>query len=410
MQTNVEYGVGGLFIVGLLKRDFKRGYLIYSYIQNNTLLIDQRAESFRMIYVYIKSLIIHQFLVIDGKKSDEVYQLDEDGNLYFGRQFIAFLKKKGDSLDKRIVNRIKYFLSKNNDLSPQLQHYLDFFSKDQYCTKDMVLKFEYEDNLLRLKTELRDDLFLKNDFKLLMKKYGIPVSEKYFKMCMARIDYTLRTKQIILKNKYKTLTSYYRDQVLQEEVYRYSNPYNLDEYDNALKSLNYNLDIIDVGYGVYITKTNMIRNGITDDVIAAFREKVIKSIKQFKFMSLQELMNFLKDDKVVSYCDGDKKQLIQFIKPIGEIGVNELFSGSYILGERSSKHYKGDFIEYIIGSHASMDIYDIHDLVKEHFDVEYSVEEIIRDLKHTSFYYSEEMEKVYKTKKVFVLEVFGDGN
>ena len=383
---------------------------IYYYIQNNTLLSSNRAESFKLVDVYLRTLVINQFLIVNGEKCDEVYQLDEEGNLYFGRQFVTLLKKKGESLDKRIVNRIKYFLSKNNDSSPQLQHYLDFFNKDQYCTKDLILNFEYEGNLSRLSKELRDDLILKNDFKNLMKKYGIPTTEKYFKMCMARIDYTLRTKRIILKNKYKTLTAYYREQALKEDVYRYSNPHNLDEYDIALKSLNYNLDIIDVGYGVYITRTNMIRNGLTDEVILAFKEKVVKTVQKMKFISLQELMDFLKDDKVVSYCDGDKKQMVQFIKPIGEVGVNELASESYILSVKSSKHYKGDFIEFIIGTRASMDIYDIHDSVKEHFDVEYSVEEIIRDLKHTSLYYSEEMEKVYKTKKVFVLEVFGNGN
>ena len=33
MQAYVKNGVGGLFIVGLLKRNFKRGYLIYSDIE-----------------------------------------------------------------------------------------------------------------------------------------------------------------------------------------------------------------------------------------------------------------------------------------------------------------------------------------------------------------------------------------
>ena len=384
--------------------------IIFEYIQDNELSENQKTESLKMISTYLRSFLINQFLLVDGKKSDEIYQIDGNGNLIFGHQFLSLLKKKGESLDKRIVNRIKYFMSKNNDSSAQLQHYVDFFDKDQSSMKDIILKFEYEDNLSRLSSELREDLILKSDFKALMKKYGIPANENYFKMCMARIDYTLRTKRLILRNKYKTLTAYYREQALKEDIYRYSNPYNLDEYDIALKSLNYNLDIIDVGYGVYLTRTNMIRNGLTDDVISNFKEKVIKTVKKMRFMSLQELMDFLKDDKVVSYCDGDKKQLVQFVKPISAIGVNELASGSYILCVKSSKHYKGDFIEFIMGSHASMDIYDIHDSVKEHFDVEYSIEEIIRDLKYTSFYYSEEMEKVYKTKKVFVLEVFGDGH
>lgn len=384
--------------------------VIFDYIQDNKLSDFQKEESLKLIKRYLATMIVNQFLIVNGKRSNEIYFLDKNNNLLFGSNFIQCLNKIGGSLDKRIVNRLKYFISKNNDYTSQLQHYLDYLGKHEEQTKDIILKFEYQSNLDKLSKELVEDLILKSDFKALMKKYKIPISENYFKMCMARIDYTLRTKQLILKNKYKTLTSYYREQVLKEEVYRYSNPYNLDEYDVIIKNLLSNLDMIDVGYGVYITKTNMIKNGLTDEAIEKFKNKVVETVNKMRFICLRELMNFIKDDKVVQYCDGDKKQLIQFIKPIDDIGINELSSGSYILSIKSSKHYKGDFIEFIFGKAVSMDVYDIHDLAKEHFDVEYSIEEIVRDLKHTTLYYSEEMEKVYKNKEDFILEVFGDAN
>lgn len=384
--------------------------IIFNFIQDNKLSDSQKEESLRLINTYLITMIINQFLIVDGKRSNRIYLLDKNNNLLFSFQFIKLLKKKGESLDKRIINRLKYFISKNNDYSSQLQHYIDYLGKDDEPAKDIILKFEYQSNLEELSKELVEDLILKNDFKALMKKYKIPTNENYFKMCMARIDYTLRSKRIILKNKYKSVTAYYREQVLKEEIYRYSNPYNLDEYDTIIKNLISNLDMIDVGYGVYITRTNMIKNGLTDEAIEHFKTRVVEIVNRIRFICLRELMDFMKEDKVVQYCDGDKKQLIQFIKPINDIGVNELSSGSYILCIKSSKHYKGDFIEFIFGKAVSMDIYDIHDLVKEHFDVEYSIEEIVRDLKHTDLYYSEEMERVYKNKEAFVSEVFNDDN
>lgn len=383
---------------------------IFGFIQDNKLSEYQKEESLKMISTYLTRMIINQFLIVNGARSSKIYLLDKNNNLLFGPQFIKLLNKKGKSLDRRIVNRIKYFMSKNNDYSSQLQHYVDFLGKDEAPTKEIILKFEYENNLNNLSKELIEDLILKSDFKALMKKYGIPTNENYFKMCMARIDYTLRSKKLILRNKYKTITAYYREQALKGDIYRYSNPYNLDEYDLIIRNLMLNLDLIDVGYGVYITRTNMVKNGITDEVIKKFQKRVVEIVNKTRFISLREVMDFMKDDKVIQYCDGDKKQLIQFVKPISDLGINELSSGSFILCVKSSKHYKGDFIEFIFGKAISMDVYDIHDLVLEHFDVEYSIEEIVRDLKHTNLYYSEEMEKVYKDKQAFIMEVFGNGD
>ena len=383
---------------------------VFNFIQDNELSQHQKDESLRLIEDYLKRIVINQFLIVNGQRSENIYLIDKNYNLLFSPTFIKLLSKKGTSLDKRIVSRLKYFISKNNDYSSQLQHYIDYLGKDDIATKDIILKFEYENNLNELSKDLKDDLILKNDFKALMKKYGIPTNENYFKMCMARIDYTLRSKRIILRNKYKSVTAFYREQVLKEDIYRYSNPYNLDEYDIIIKGLLNNFYLIDVGYGVYLTRTNMVKNGLTDDVINDFKQKVIDIVQKTRFICLRELMSFMKDNKVVQYCDGDKKQLIQFIKPIESIGVNELSSGSYILCIRNDKQYKGNFIEFVFGKAVSMDIYDIHDLAKEHFDVEYKIEEIIRDLKHTNLYYSEEMERVYRDKEAFISEVFRDGN
>ena len=272
---------------------------IFNYIQDNKLTDNETQQSVDLIGRYLSSMIINQFLIVNGKRSNKIYLIDKNNNLLFSPEFIKFLNKKGAALDKRIVNRIKYFFSKNNEYSSQLQHYIDYLGKDDVPTKEIILKFEYEENLKELSKELTDDLILKNDFKALMKKHGIPTNENYFKMCMARIDYTLRSKRIILRNKYKSVTAYYREQALKGDVYRYSNPYNLDEYDIIIKSLISNLDLIDVGYGVYITKTNMIKNGITDTVIERFKKDIVDVVKKARFISLREVMEIMNDDKVV---------------------------------------------------------------------------------------------------------------
>jgi len=384
--------------------------VVHGYIQDNELSDDEKNDSLRYIKAYLVSNVIDKFCIIGGRRSKNIYLTDKNKNLVFGESFVKLAHQSGESLDKRLTNRIRYFMAKNNCPSSQLQHYLGILGKSESDSENLILKFQYQTNLNKLSMELNDDLIPKDVFLKLMGKYEIPTTEGYFEMCVARIDYTLRSKRILLSNKYSSLTSYYRSQVLKEDVYRYSNPYNLDEYDSILKSLLANLDIIDVGYGVYVTKTNMTKNGILDWVIDDFKHSVVDYVSQMRFVSLQELIDHFKNNKIVEYCGENQQQLIQFIRPINEIGINELQSGSFILTIKNSKHYKGDFITFIFGKAKSMDIYDIRDYVKDYFDVEYSIDEIIRDLKHTSLYYSEEMEKAYKNKEEFIMEVYGDGN
>ena len=382
---------------------------IYSYIQDNELSKTQKEDSLRLIGYYLATFVISQFRVVGGKKSNQMYVIGKNNDMYFPQSFINLIKADKGSLDRRIANRIKYFLSKNNKPSSKLQHYLDFFDSNA-GSKDFILKFQYESELSKLKKMLNEEILLKDDFIELMKKFNIPTDQNNFDLCMSRIDYTVRSKKLILSNKYKSITSYYRTKILEDDVYRYSNPFNLDEYDLILKTLLNELAIIEVSPGLYLTKTNMERNGIFAEDIQDFQDFVLYFVEKNKFTSLQKIMDEIGSDKVVEYCDGVKRQLIQFIKPISEIGINELSSGQYILSKKSSKDYKGGFISFVFNDMSSIDIYDFKDLIKEKYDIDYSIDEIVRDLKHTTLYYSEEMEKIYRDKLEFIKEVFENGD
>ena len=382
--------------------------LLHDDILNNRLFESEKEKIIGIISDYLLEDIVGDFLLIDGEESQSIYSLDLNNNLLFTNGFLTKLKNASADLDKRIVNRIGYFITKNNDSNLAKAYYQNLLRHND--KNGPVLKFDYNENLNLMKTALTEEIYLKSDFKKIMKEYGIPNTETYLRMCLDRIDYSQRTKHVILSSNYSTLKSYYREQVCKHDVYRYSNPLNIDEYDKTIKSLISDLVMIEVESGVYLTRTNMEKNGINDKTISEFNNKVLDFGKKHLFFSLKEFMEQYPEDTVVEYCNGSKKQLIQFIKPISNINVMEMKNNTFILSFTSEKNYRGEFIRFLMAGEKSMDIYDMYDFVKEAFGVEYPIEDIIGDIKKTDFYYSDEMEKVYKNKELFIKEVYYDGN
>ena len=239
-----------------------------------------------------------------------------------------------------------------------------------------------------------------------MIKYDIPATKENFKQCLDRVDYRLKTKTIILKNIYPTLKAYFKVKIPDEDIYRYSNPENLDEYDNIIKALNDELYLLEVERGVYLTYYNLERNGITESVIHRFQSKVRELGKKTVFFSIDEIKHEFSKDPVVVFCMLDDNQLRQFVEPIDTVKKISFDSGEYLFycGEERAK---GALLTFIMGNNNSMTLYEIEDFVDDKFGVKYLESDIQNDVRFTTFYYSEEMQKIYKNKQVFLREIYG---
>ena len=382
---------------------------IYSDVQNGIYDLSLKANYVKLISDYLTKNVLNQFLVVKGKQSPNIYCV-LDNSIVFSEVFLKLYKankKKALSFDGRLINRIAYFMNINNKNTELVLAYTKSLNKEPE-KKPYVLKFEYNEELMIMEDDLKEDLYLKNDFKELMKKYGIPSTEVYLKACLDRINYSLKTKRIILKSSYPTLKSYYRELVSKTEVYYYSNPLNLDEYDVILKSLMNDLYLIEVDRGVYLTRKNMERNGIDSNAIFYFSSYVESRVRKESYCSLAKIIDGMTDNPIVDYCNGNLKQLLQFIKPIEKVKIISFDNHGVVLAYSDSKQYRGDFVRYIFGNRSSMTAYEIQDFVQERFGVEYSIADIEKDVKQTTLFYSEEMEKLYKYKSLYIQEVYYD--
>lgn len=353
------------------------------------------------VYNYVKNHVIHQFLLSKECKY-HFYHVNDD-QLIFPTSFLSYVVVDSKKIDKQLVNKLSYFLTVNNPNNVAVPAYVSDLKSGEDLSGKKIEKFEYTNELNNMRGYLTKDIYTRAEFKAIMSKFKIPF--KNMKKCLDRLDYRLRTKEIILKSIYPNTKAYLKSSI-KDDVYRYSNPYNLDEYDRILRNLNDELFLIEVDSGVYLTEHNLRRNGISENVIKKFHSRVKSLGKNLTFFSVAEIKKEFPFDEVVQFCCLDDKQLIQFVVPIPEIQIIRLDSGDVVFFHGKSTA-KGSLLYFIMAGKTSMSIYEIEDFADDCFGIKYTQTDIESDLKYTSFYYSEEMEKIYRNKKAFIEEVYG---
>lgn len=381
---------------------------IYESVDDNLLTDEEKADLCEHISGYLHNSCFNSFNETSHGKTDKIFAITDEGNLQFATSTVKRIIKNADYLDTSIINRLNYFLSKYNN--PELVKGYISGIRRKLDKKEFVLKFEYENELNEMLKHLDSDFYMKSDFKAIMKDFGIPGTENYLKMCLDRSNFTLRTKRIILNNKYQSLKAYYKEQILKDEVYRYSNPLNLDEYDFAMKLLIKDLVLIHVENEVYLTRLNMEKNGVDDVAIETFHKRLKNLGRDNEFFSLKKITETYPDDPVILYCGGSKHQLMQFLDAFDDIRTVFINKSGAVFTYSFDKDFYNKYIKFLMNGEQVADIYDLIDFANQQFGVEYDIEEIIKDVLKSSYYYSEDMEKVYKYKRLYLEEVYGDGN
>ena len=400
-QYLYQISIGSLFnVAGLENPSF---YDDISLLYHKNRITESKEIVIRKIEEYLQNHIVNQFLLCESKRM--TFYSVKKNIIAFNTEVLLGIADKSESIEKQIINKLCYFISTLNEKHFTASAYCSDLKHGEDLNGGYIKKFQYNANLNKMAKELTKEFYTKQEFKDLMTKYQIPVTRENIKQCLDRVDYRLKTKTIVLKNKYPNLKAYFKEIIPENDIYRYSNPKNLDEYDNILKALNDEMFLIEVEPGVYLTYYNLQKNGITENVIKRFQNKVIAFGERNTFFSIDEIKSEYGKDPVVQFCSLDNNQLRQFIEPIYNVKKVALDNGEFLFycGEEKAK---GALLTYIMSGHDSMSVYDIEDFVEEKFGVKYLQSDIETDVRYTSFYYSEEMEAVYRNKQLYLKEIY----
>ena len=213
-------------------------------------------------------------------------------------------------------------------------------------------------------------------------------------------------------NKYRSFAdAIYQSKIVNSEnkIYIYTNPYNCQAYDRAIQKLLDELKLFDLGEGKYLTnKALHADHGLIAADFHDLKNKMKKYFEDHHFFTLDDIRDYCAECRFLEFYSSDRI-LMQFVHSIFGRGVKTM-----VLDQDSPKaiystelgeiEYKKFFV-FIMENSSAMDIYTIKDRVEECFEVNYSLDLIGKDAERAGFFYSEDLEKIYKHKKDFYEEI-----
>ena len=191
--------------------------------------------------------------------------------------------------------------------------------------------------------------------------------------------------------------------------YYYSNPYNSNAYTYAINRLKDQLRIIDLGKGEFITLLGMKEDyGLNPLSLLKAKALIESYVERHPFFTLEQIRREFEGKKVSNLTDDDRI-MAQFVhaalKRSPSYVVKDEDYGHYIYSTHVSAVKFKEFFKYILGKEPVMSIYDIQNKVEELFEVNYNLDQIGKDASESGYFYSPEMEKLYKHKKDYYKEI-----
>jgi|GEM_PF-3649063 len=215
----------------------------------------------------------------------------------------------------------------------------------------------------------------------------------------------------LLDYKYDRLSDcLYETQIVQghKASFEYSNPENLPAYEKAVKTLENNL-ILFKDTGIYYTTCFAYESqGVGRVQINNFAVTIRQLSKRKQFFSYLTIQKAFATDTVMKLM-GTPAFIEQIIN--AKCDVNKFYldyeGGSYLYRDKNLENPEEVLIASCFKGRAAIEIYDVADAVLETYGLAYNLDKIVKDAKKTSFFYSESLEKIYKSKQDYLKEVYG---
>ena len=217
---------------------------------------------------------------------------------------------------------------------------------------------------------------------------------------------------VAFNNKYESLAdAIYQAYVVNSDnkIYTFSNPYDSKAYEQAIQKLKDELKLFELGEGQYMTNKTLREDyGLGTSDCHAFKEAVKKYISNNQFFTIENIREHCSECRFMEF-DSSDRIILQFIRSI--VGrriktiVTDQDSSKTIYSANTGITELKDFFLFLMEGAKSMDIYTIKDRVETLFAVNYSLDLIGKDAKKAGFFYSDDLEKVYLNKKIYIEEI-----
>ena len=317
------------------------------------------------------------------------------------------LRKKEEMLLESQINSKKKTLdaSRTNEIKNVNQQPLKRFNSyiEDYSKSKKYIQFNK--NLDRLFNHIKQPIYNIKDFYSLLNLYNIPITENILEYALWYLGFRKKAKGVILNNEWSSIVQYFEHEVTRSEKYYYNNRYNIEIYDDIIKRLEKKMVLFEASPGVYVTKKLMVKLGINTDTLNHFYNIVIMHGRKNLFFSAKNIMDIFQKNEIVkfSYNENQLEKFILSTPGIKSIQTDDL---RHVFSFTSDRFTISFFVSKIVSSLESIDIYELRDFILDKYKVDFGIDSIIYAINNSNLFYSEEMDKIYKNKETFIMEVF----
>lgn len=250
----------------------------------------------------------------------------------------------------------------------------------------------------RMKEILDRDFYTLQEIKRLYKR-EFPNSEESLinSYNLKMLDFRVYSGYVI-KNKYASASDYFRYLLTHSDIVDANNfiksMQGIFAYNSELYRLKSEYEIVEFAKFNYINIRRLNEVGITKEDLKNYCNDVADNYEKGEYFTVISLQNdgfthklddYGFDEWFYSSVLIENKELFSYQR----IGGNRLF----LRGKASSN--LGDMITWLLGKYKKIDIYDLVDLLKNHYGIKTSKDKLRSIIDETELYYDSIMESVY---------------
>ncbi|EGA91386.1 type II restriction enzyme [Planococcus donghaensis MPA1U2] len=283
--------------------------------------------------------------------------------------------------------------------------------KDLPPLKTASLQFDFvnsEKNIefIKIKSLLLKEVYTINEFLEIALKNQIDINEMDINGAnLYAIGFNVMPG-VIVSESIGNFNEYLMGQIFKENYFVVPDlpVFRLDQVKRKINNLENAYQLINVGEGIYLTNRDLSKGGLDKGTIEDYKKAVVNFIGSNRFFTLDYLT-----EKGFSH-------------EMDEYGFEPIFYESILKGQGHLKSIKveettvfirtfenittGSFVKFILEEKKSLSVEEFIVCARELSGVRLNYKNAILLIKSTNYFYSEDLEKVFRTKDFYYSEIF----
>lgn len=223
---------------------------------------------------------------------------------------------------------------------------------------------------------------------------------------LSEIEFKVEPGVVLSKN-VKNLNEYLMQTIFKENYFVVPNlpVFQLNQVKRKIGNLENSHQLIDLGEGIYLTNRELNKDGLDKEILQQYKQSVAEFVGANKFFTLDYLVHNGFSHKIDQY-EFDSTFYESILKGQGYFKSLKILNKTVFIYTFENVTVKS-YVNFLLGDNQSMDIEEIISSARKRSGVHLNFKDACELLVKSGFFYSPELEKVFRNKKIYYDELFG---